>query len=194
MQTEDTKNQVISSLDTAFDKKKLSNAPIKKFKDKMFEENRFQLMCLANMLIKAVKDDLSTDHVKCGNKYCNNVQPRDSKSIDGAMKFMGKEKLWLCKECLNAYKNLQFCEHCYQIYLTNTDQYSMLDGKEWCQCEGESCGRWSHVKCVAENNKITEEAVCAENFEYLCKKCTAVANSKKRAIPEKYFLENLLVE
>ena len=65
----------------------------------------------------------------------------------------------------------QYCEYCKQIYQNESFELSTLDGKEWVQCEGKECGRWTHVGCLENMIGKKREEIIDDKFIYHCSKC-----------------------
>lgn len=134
-------------------------------------------------MVRAIEEDLGREAVKCANEYCDRIMQMWVKNPNYNKRNIRGRKEWLCELCTMAYDRKQFCEFCFQIYLERTAEYSDLDGKEWAQCEGsESCNRWSHVECLAENFKKDKGEIMSEGFKYICCSCDIKLGGKKRSI------------
>ena len=72
-----------------------------------------------------------TDPTKkqCQNKACESQNKKISK-VESAILLKKNSIKWLCKVCLDAYKQNQFCYYCYFIYHSSTN-----DKKSWIQCD-----------------------------------------------------------
>ncbi len=119
---------------------------------------------------------------RCGNAFCNETHAKDDLK-NGWTKWElndGSGFKWLCGPCSAAYQEGQFCIYCEQIYRDASAKCSLLDGKDWMECE--DCGRWVHVDCVAhigEQAKI-KDLLQAADFKYCCPNCLLAKKSSKK--------------
>lgn len=126
---------------------------------------------------------------RCGNALCSETHVEDD-TKNGWTKWELNDDngyRWLCGPCSTAYQNGQYCLYCEQIYWDASADCSLLDGKDWIECEG--CRRWAHVDCevqLGEEKKI-KELLATEDYKYHCGPCRQQADKGKkgRKLPPK---------
>jgi hypothetical protein len=105
---------------------------------------------------------------KCFNKWCplkskaGSVRDLKRVSINGMVRT-------LCKKCVQAFENRQFCPFCYEIYLDGSTQN---DGRDWVLCERNGCSKWVHIDCEEESIKRGLKDNLAAT-QYFCPDCRA---------------------
>lgn len=109
---------------------------------------------------------------KCQNKACES-QLKKIMKVDNPVLHKKLGINYLCKLCVDSYKQNKYCIYCYSIYHSNSD-----DKKSWIQCD--YCPAWvslffikNHVQC--EENKGTYKNIMRNNIKgglkYRCPKC-----------------------
>ena len=151
-------------------------------KERINDDNRVPARTFMLFLGKVTNEDEKKGFIRCANKYCARFQPSDAEARGWNKRNIANCMSWLCQTCVKAYDEKQFCEFCDQIYLENTSELTNLDGQDWAQCEAsEECGRWAHVRCLAEKYDKTDKEVRSAEFQYICKACkTGKSNKRKR--------------
>jgi len=109
---------------------------------------------------------------KCQNEGC------DTKGKTGKTYKIDKEIYkcsidWLCRRCMVALKNKQYCYYCFLIYTTETN-----DNQSWVQCD--YCTSWHHVLC--EEGKGKYKNIMRNNGvkKYKCPHCRVKKINKRK--------------
>jgi len=77
---------------------------------------------------------------RCENFFCRFWQPGVPISLR-KVKFNQSYQQYLCQSCHKAFKKMQYCQFCLQLYVDEQDD----DGKEWIQCANHTCKKWVNL-------------------------------------------------